>query len=915
MLIRTKLQRPRLSQNLVRRPHLLRRLDRGLECKLTLVSAQAGAGKTTLLSQWLAEYPGPSAWLSLDEHDTDLLTFVQYLCAALQMTAPDMCTQTLALIHAPVSAPPRVLLASFVNELDATFGVGWLPADNDADEAGFVLVLDDYHAITIPAIHTFVAGLIDYLPRNVHLVLSTRTDPPLPLVARRTGQEMIELRTADLRFTPAEAGALLRLTVGRDVDTEIVAHLADKMDGWAVGLRLAGLALGMGPDAGGFDVERGSESGGTGGVALMEYLVNEVLARQPVTRLNFLLRTSVVDRFNADLCAALLQPDSDLPDPSRRPTPESAHVILRELSAANLFLVQLDAEGQWFRYHHVFRDLLRYRLELQCAQDTVKELHYRASRWFEAHSQVEEALQHAFATGDVDYAASILSRQRYALINLNRWQLLDRYLHRFPRGYVQHRPELLMLKIWRLHHQGHGEQLPEALHELEACLKVSDLPTELLQHLQGEISVLHSWLSYFRADVERTIAQAQFALANTAEELWIARVLARLTLAGARHMQGDASGAYDVLYQGFDQEFVQDEVFRATLLMSVCFMDWLGADLPRLTQTATQCLTYCNEPCSVEIRNYALHHLACADYQRNDLTAAEQHFAAVVRQPYLNYSRAFTHAAIGLSLTYQAQGREQEARTVIEHAENHLSETGNTPLLAEIRAYHAELALRQNRLTVAEQWLNQFADLPPLTAMPAFFRAEMTPVKIWLARNTPGSRRQAATRLAVLAEYTMRTHNTIAAIEVLALQALLVAADGDERTAHELAGQALALGQSGGVVRLFADLGAPMARLLATIDHGPLAPEYLGQVRAAFAACARNGHQQVARPIDPLTHRETEVLSLLARRLTNKEMADTLGLSPDTVKTHTLNIYAKLDVHGRRDAVKKAQELGLVYAV
>lgn len=929
-LIQTKLQRPRLGQDLIPRPHLIERLNRGMDRKLTLISAQAGAGKSTLLAQWLQKLPQPSAWLSLDEHDNDLTLFVSYLCAAIQRVFPDACEQALDLLNAPQRPPSRFIMTSLINDLDALFRSQELSKERISSEnpsgyggrssTSFVIALDDYHSITEPSIHGLLSNLIAYLPQGLHLVLTSRTDPPLPLAGLRARDEMTEFRTADLYFTSEEAGKFLNRSLGREVSRETIDLLKDKTEGWAVGLRLAALSVRNLPSAKSF----AQRFKGTSSSIIVEYLMSEVLSQQSPAYQDFLLRSSILDRFNAELCDAVLwQEDNEVPTP---PPPGfvPSQTILAELGAANLFLIPLDQGGLWFRYHHLFRDLLQYRLQRQHDAEYIAALHGRSSRWFEEHGLIEEALTHAFLEGDLDRAAQIVARQRYRLMNQTQWQRLDLYLRRFPTQYASQEPDLLMLKSWLTYHRGHYDQIPAILGQLEAALSQTTLSPDKIRYLKGEISALKSLLYYYQTDAERTMAEAKFSIKNTPPELWIVRILARLYLAGSYLMKGDLNRAYATIYQGPDEEVVHSDLFRATMLTTVCNLHWVVADLPNLLETAQQSLELYDRSGSIEIKGYAHYHLGSAYYHLNDLAAAEEHFTAVVQQPYLNYGDCFAHSAFGLSMTYQAQNRPDEAREVISSASAYLLETGNTTLLSVTKAFQAELALRQGRIGVASQWAAQFDTILPMVPLVRFYQPPLTLAKIWLWQDTPDTRQQAAESLDQLKGYAVSTHNTLVLIKTLALLALLRAVEEDEPAALAMLEEALRLAQPGGFVRLFLDMGPPMAHLLQTLhDRSETADHlcrYRDQILSAFPIPALDqiqlGTSSSPEPgqvlVDPLTSREMEVLELLAQRLTNKEIAEKLVVSPATVKTHTLSIYAKLDVHGRRQAVEKAGEIGLL---
>ena len=915
VLIKTKLHRPRLGRDLIPRPHLIDRLNQCAECKLTLISAQAGAGKSTLLVQWLEECAQPSAWLSLDRHDNDLTVFVSYLCAAIQTVFPEACEHTLDLLSAPFTPPPRIITTSLVNELDALFRRDNSSAKGDRLSTGLIVVLDDYQNITEPTIHELISELITYLPQGAHLALASRRDPPLPLAGLRASNEMSELRSGELRLTKEEAGELLKLATGRDLSSDTIDLLENKTDGWAVGLRLAALSIHEFTD----DEKFAERLTGTTSSSIVDYLVSEVLSRLSPIHHDFLLRTSILERFNAEICAAIfLEVDAAKSTTVHRDALQSQR-FLEELNAANLFLIPLNEEGQWFRYHQLFRDLLRHRLRLQYSPEEITSLHNRASRWFENNALIEEALDHAFTAGNLERAAQVVSGQRYTLMNQAQWQRLDRYLRRFPFEFVNQSPDLLILKTWLIYHQGHWGQLPAALGQLSTVMDETALPTKAIRLLKGEISVLRSLVFYFQTNAEGAISEAESSIKNTAPELWIVRILARVFLAGAHQIRGELNHAYEEYYKGLDEEDVQSNRFKATLLMTSCNLHWIAADLQRMESSAAKCIALCDFHHSAEIKGYGNYHLGRVHYQRNDLAAAEKHFDLVVQQPYLNYGHSFADSAFCLGLIYQAQKRSDEAREIAALAVAHMLETSNTTLLPVALAFQAEIALRQGQIAVADQWASQFESIPPIMPMIGLNEPHFTLTKIWLAHDTPTSRQQADELLDRLRNFTELTNNTVCLIQVLALQAILRAAEDDEPAALNLLEKSLILAQPGGFIRLFVDLGPPIAHLLHALSMQGVAPDYTSRILAAYqgATIAReqltiSNQQHASAMVDSLTPRELEVLELLARRLTNKEIAGKLVVSPGTVKTHTLSIYAKLDVHSRRQAVEKAQELNLL---
>jgi LuxR family maltose regulon positive regulatory protein len=912
-LIRTKLQRPRLPGDLIPRRRLLDRLHAGSDRKLTLISAMAGTGKTTLLVQWLEECPQPSAWLSLDEHDNDRMVFLTYLCSAIQTAFPHACKKVLDFASAVQTPPTRDIIAAIVNELDDLFSAP--PQEGDQTANSLVLALDDYHTITEPAIHEILASLIEHLPQGLHLALAARADPRLPLAAWRARREMTEVRSADLRFTSEEAHAFLEATAGRELNPETIRLLEDKTEGWAVGLRLA--ALSMRTRANDEAFVQGFK--GTSSDLIVEFLASEVLARQSEEIQDFVLRTSILDRFCAPLCEALTEVSAT-----------KSQEIVAWIAGANLFLVPLDEEDGWYRYHHLFRDILWHELRRCTSAADISALHARAGDWFAQNGLIDEALHHFMAADEAAAAVALVARHRHDLTNRARWARLDQYLRMFPPDTLDQYPDLLMLRAWLLYHRGRWVELPAALQRLEAALSQTSLPPEKVNHLQGEMSALYSLLFYHAVDPENTMAHAQRALKRTPREAWAVRILARLHLAGVFQMKGDSNQTYAAIYRGFEEEETHSNAFKAVLLLTVCFPHWLDADLHSMAQAASQCIALSQQSNIPQILNYGHSNLGRVCYQHNDLAAAEQHFTPGVEQPYLNYSDCFSHSACGLALTYQAQGRPDKARAVVESAMAFMLETGNTTFLPLIQSLQAEIALRQGQIAKAGQWAARVDPIPPMTPVWGLFSPHLTLVRIWLAQDSSASRGQAAVLLGEFRQFVEATHNTRFQIEALALQALIHQREGDEPASLTVLEQAIALAEPGGFIRLFVDLGSQLARLLAELHRRDAASEYITRILTAFGTKDERRRMDpqasslVLRPsstaaggpssplIEPLTPRELEVLALLDRHLTNREIAAELVISYGTVKTHTLNIYRKLDVHKRREAVTKAKELNLL---
>ena len=587
-----------------------------------------------------------------------------------------------------------------------------------------------------------------------------------------------------------------------------------------------------------------------------------------------------------------------------------------------MFTTALDTQGQWYRYHHLFQELLRARLMRQSSADEVAALHLRASAWFARNGFIEEALQHALAGQDTAAAVRLVAQHRHALMNDEQWLLLNRWLRLFPAETVAAYPDLLLLSAWivdvaRLD----VGYVIDALDQAERLIaQMSDQP-EHARHLMGEVDVLRIKMSHQLAtDTDALIAQTRQALENTPRQWYLVRSVAWLHLALTYQKIGRLDDAYAALAAGRREDTAEVGVVRGRIGGMNCYVQWIAADLPAMLQTATDTLDVVRPRHLSQTLAWAHYFLSCAYYQRNELAAAETHALASIELRYAGNARPCLYSAFIRALIHQARGAPGQAREAVAWAISYLRETNCESLLPLAEAFRAELAVMQGDLGAANSWASRIGFHVPLSLMAFFYAPQLTPPKILLAQDTPASREQAAEALARLYDFVTTTHNTRFTIEVLALQALLQDAQGDERAALALLGQAVLLAEPGGFIRLFADLGPRMAGLLARLRQTGVAPDYTGQILQAFAEptpAAPNQTTAVAPAgplelIEPLTDREREVLALLAQRLSNKEIAQALVISPQTVKRHATNLYQKLQVSGRREAVAKATRLGLL---
>ena len=817
----TKLNPPRIASDVVRRARIRERLERSLDRSLTLVCAPAGYGKTTLLSDWLAGSGYPYIWLSLDESDNDLAVFLNYFIAAIRTAYPQACTDTLDLLAAPELPPPTRLANALANDLEA------LPCQpGPAGGRGCILVLDDYHLVHNEAIAALLSEIWRHPPRTVHLILSTRRDPPLPLDVLRARNELSEIRVQDLRFTRAEVAVFMQQATELPLDEQAIALLAERTEGWAAGLRLAALTLTTHDDVQGHLAELPADNR-----YVMDYLMGEVLSHIPAATLDFLLKTSILDQLSGPLCDAVT---------GMAEIPWNGQAYLEWLAHAGLFTWSTDPHQQWYHCHQLFRRLLRIQLEQRHSPAEIATLRIRASAWLAGNGFVDEAIEHSLEAGDVAEAVRLVEAHRHAAMNQERWPDLQRWLSRLPRQVIDECPELVLAEAWLLHHRASLADVSPRLARAGMLLQQTPLgeharlDEEARLGLQGEIDALASQLVYWTADAERTLALSQHALAVTPIAHSYVRAIARLFAALALQLRGDIRGAIETLDEGLREDGLGSHTYAPRLLTSMSFVYWVAADLPYLLQTADHLLELARGRNLAESLDWAQYFRGCAHYQQNELEAAARDFATVASEHGTAHGIVFPHSTFGLASANQAQGKVEPARAAVATAVRYALDMSNPALLAAARAFEAHLALLQGRDGEAARWAAQ-ADRQIRTApMPLFYAPDFTLVEILLAQGTPTSLEEAARLLTRLHEVVQATHNTRFRIEALALQALLYDARRERSAAMEALAQAVALAEPGGVIRVFVDQGPRMAALLHQLAAQTTRPAFIARLLAAF---------------------------------------------------------------------------------
>lgn len=894
-LLETKFHVPRRRRTLVVRSRLSERLS-GAEGALVLVSAPAGFGKTTLLTEWLGATPidGPAvAWLSLDQRDNEPALFWTYVVTALERAAPTVGAGALSLLSSGQS-PMEAVLPTLLNELQAV-----------AKEV--VLVLDDYHLIEAHDVHDGMAYLLEHAPQQLHVVIASRSDPPLPLARLRARGELVEMRAADLRFTPGEARTYLNDVMGLQVETQDVAALEGRTEGWIAALQLAALSMQGRDDVGGFIARFAGDDR-----YIVDYLVGEVLQRQPDSVRSFLLQTSILSRLSGALCDAVTGQDGGA-------------ARLEALDRANLFLVPLDDRRHWYRYHHLFGDMLRARL-LDEQPKLVHELHRRASGWYEQEGERLEAIRHAMAGEDFERAADLIELALPAMQQSRQEATLRRWLEALPEELFATRPVLSAGYVGALMSTGELHGVEERLRDAERWLATTTdgappgamvvVDEAMFRRLPASIAMYRAALARLHGDVPETMAQARRALDLVGADDHLERGGAASLLGLAYWTYGDLDAAHR--WYGDGMANLEKGGYHADLVAGAVTLADIRIAQGRLREAMTiyeRGLQRTNEH-APPLRGAADMHVGMSVLfrERNDLDAATRHLL-VSRElgEHAGFSQNPHRWRVAMARVREAEGDLAAAVELLDDAER-LYNGDFSPDVRPIAALRARVLLAQGDIGGALAWARE-RDLAVGDDLSYGREFEhVTLCRVLIARHRAD--RQASflhdaarllERLLAAADDGERTGSLV---EILVLRALAHQAHGDIPAALASLEQALALAAPEEYVRTFLDEGAPMTTLLRAVGQRGAARPYARHLLAS-AGESVGGAPAPGALVEPLTGRELTVLRLLRTDLSGPDIARELMVSLNTMRTHTKNIYTKLGVGDRRAAVRRAEELGL----
>jgi LuxR family maltose regulon positive regulatory protein len=883
-ILATKLYIPQPRSKIVPRTRLIEQLNDGLEGKLTLISAPAGFGKTTLVSEWVAGCKRPVAWLSLDERDNDPARFISYLVKALQTIKPGIGEGLLAVLASPQPLQIETILTNLLNEITT------LPES-------FLLVLDDYHAIDSQPVDYSLAFLIENQPQQIHLLIATREDPDLPLARLRVRGQFTELRASDLRFTPTEAAEFLNRVMGLNLSEGDVAALEARTEGWIAGLQLAALSMRGHQDAAGFIQSfTGSHR------FVMDYLLEEVLHQRPESIQTFLLCTSVLDRMCGPLCDAVLL------DPS---VPGQA--TLEYLEHANLFVVAQDNERHWYRYHHLFGDLLRTQLQQTISPGEIAKLHILASEWYENNDLILESFRHAAAANDVESAERLMESKKMPIhLRGTATAILD-WLESLPKSLLDAKPLLWWKQASMLLVIGETSGVEKKLEAAEAAIAsasiLSSEQDEITRDLIGRIAAARATLAQTQLQIETIFDQARRALEYLHPNNLFDRSSVSCALGYAYFWVED----WDEANKAYTEALSLAQKARNipnTILASIR-LGQLQKDQNHLylaVETYTRALQLLGENSDP---NVVLAYLGLAEifYKWNNLDTAEQYAERGLKlaQQFDQIYDRIIMSELHLAIIKIARRDMPGAAQLVSQAEQTSRQKNFTPRQPNIAFFQAWIYLHQGDLDAAAQLARQ-NDIPLMRA------------RVFIRKSDPLAALEVTEPLRQEAESKGMAGRLL---EVMAVQSIALFACGEKEKALGVLGDVLERAEPEGYIRLFIDEGPLMAEVLYVAAEQGIRPGYVKKLLAAFEAEPK-GEQPVPsvpkahRPpagsalVEPLSERELEVLKLLRTELTGLEIARECTVSLSTVRTHIQHIYAKLGVSNRRAAVNRAEELNLL---
>jgi LuxR family maltose regulon positive regulatory protein len=895
---------------------LIEQLDDGLNCKLTLIAAPAGFGKTTLVSSWIDKLLQSSpdvklykvCWISLDERDNDPITFWKYVVAALQTISPKIGKITISMLDSINTFNTEVVVTMLINEIVEHYSGG-------DSSLSLILVLDDYHLVNFQEVHASLNFLLDHLPPFMHIVITTRADPPLRLSYRYARSEANQIRAAELSFNNDEAAEFLNTLMGLELSEKDIYQLENRTEGWIAGLQLAALSLQDQSDIQTFVSDFAGDDR-----YIADYLIDQVLQYQPSHIQDFLLQTSILNQLCAPLCKILTGLDD-------------CQEILNRLESDNLFLSPLDNRREWYRYHSLFADLLQQRLRKSRKDEQISNLHLLASGWYEEHDEIIEAVDHAILGGGHSRAAQFIEQWAEDIFKQFKLSTLVKWVQTLPKNIIESRPVLNMIYAWALLALGQLKETEDCLQEIENTItsKISEMSSQTLEILDPnargallEILTVRSVIAINRFDIPTTLNLCQMIepwlidneqphLFNPALSL---RTVVLFNLGLAHEFSGDSDAAESAFQEAVTLSIKQENIHIVP--MAISHLGQLQVLQGRLHQAKITYEQALNSAAKITGKHSPLAGIAEIGlgnlyYEWNELDQSYHHHTnGIELGKQWNHSEILLTGYFGLALLEKAHGNFEEAFALLQELEVFLNDNQGQMFLPVVHAFRARLWICQGNLSDANQWLKA-ANLQLDGTLTYLQESDyITYARLLIARKQWDDAEGLISRLLEFADSGKRNTRTI---ELLLLQSLVQQGKGQSPQAEATLARALKIATPEGYIRTFLDEGSALASLLYQLVANGTSLSYAGDILRAFGTQEiESQEKEVSQSdlIEPLSDREVEVLQCLAGGLSNREIALKLTISLSTVKTHTRNIYGKLGVTSRTQAIAQARIWGIV---
>lgn len=902
--IRTKLHRPRSPENFIHRVRLTEQLQSYSSHSSILVSAPAGYGKSTLVSCWLEEYGRLSGWLSIDANDNDLHTFLIYLLEAIRGIFPDALPKSTAMLKGKRLPELKKITHHFINEIDII-----------TDD--FVLVLDDIHTITNKAIHEFLGGLLQHPPRPLLLVLIGRRDPPLSIPVLRARNQLGEIRIQHLRFTEAETLNYFQQSLDRSINRDLASVWMDKMEGWITGLHLVAIYLLQGADLGILPkFQKGTHH-------ILEYLLHEVLFHQPDTVRNRLMESSILNRFCTSLCETVCTTEVDIEKQH-----ESGAEFVQLLKKEDLFVISLDEEGNWYRYHHLFQQLLHNQLKERYKPEQIAELHRRATSWYESRGLIDEAIDHAMKSGEVERAIEIIDQYRHEKHIAGQWYLVEKWLSWIPRDVRKNNASMLLAQAWVDFVCFRLERIPAIVEQLEELL-VDNTPNP---QLLSELNFFKGNQFYWEGAPESSIDYLEKSRIHATDSDTHLRSNIDFILGLSYHMNGEKTQALNRLTAQIKAADSADHYYRSYLFGGLSFLHLLSGEMVQSELNARQVEIIagkCNAQNSVAWGYYLQGYV---NLQKYNISQAIRNFSDALDQRYVFDPQAVIDSLVGQALAYHFGRQPDKVKEKITELIIYAEETEDPYMLFLAQSGAARIAILTGDLATATQWIRGIEESPlhPAALFTWLEVPYITHARVLIAIDSQQSLEQANTLLRDIWQITDKHHFTGQKIETGILQCMVAKKQGRTQDGVKILENIFTLVEPGQWIRPFIEAGTPISETLTSMkDTNRHAAEVLATLTGTDPTYQTTS-LQAAQPdkskgleskvlpekiilsdfsLDLLTNREHDILELLEQRLQNKEIALKLGISPQTVGYHLKNIYRKLGVNNRQKAVRAAKGL------